>query len=252
MTDETLSEFLRSVAGQCDRAFDGSGIIGGRALATASAALRMVAAAPGWMRVVAAAPEWEPGIKSPRIVPPATSPREYGRVSVSAEMYDHIKRLARRWANFSDAGRAGAAGVGPGPWLETDLTLLARAMGYHLNPSAMQHNDHGGVTEAQLARRAHAAHVIERAWAAANDQQRDQILGASPPLVHALKMLEANPADEPAVDNANADDDDTTIDKAIAVSASWWDLGSLTRGDIRNWAPTLARRLDVLRASLVD
>src|SRR4051812_18326577 len=211
MNDESWAGCLREIAVQCDEAIGDTGTAAVAALASASAALRLAAQV---------APGWEPGITSPRIVADATpirvgaaatTAREYGRMSVSSEMYDLVKAVARKWAGCTAGSRRRAARNAPG--IGQDLDRLARAMGYHLNEESEPRDD--GTTEARAARRAPAAHVIERAWAAANLQQRAQIGGASPPLVHALKMLEANPADEPAVDSANTDDDGTTIDKAV-------------------------------------
>src|SRR3954464_7330211 len=123
MSDESWAGCLREIAMQCDEAIGDTGTAAVAALAAASAALRLAAQV---------APGREPGIKSSRIpadVTPirvgaaVTAPREYGRVSGAADMYDLVKRVARKWANSTAHSRSRAAMNVSG--LEQDLDLLA-------------------------------------------------------------------------------------------------------------------------------
>lgn len=198
-------------------------------LAAAEAALHAaVAAWPATEPRLRVTP-WEPGIKSPSVVPPLPPPGTVlpatpGRVSVSGETYDHIKELASHWANVAWDGRSAMAEREPWSWLVADLNILAAAMGYHRNGPTVQDNVNAGIAEARTARRTHAAYVIERAWKNANDQQRDQIMGASPALVQALDILTSRANATPPEAAPPDETDNRVVDVATYVAMREVDL----------------------------
>lgn len=257
-----MPEYLTGWAEQC-RAVRGDAYSAAdrmEMLAAAEAALHAAVAAWPVAESRLRVTPWEPGIKSPSVVPPLPPPGTVlpgtGRVSVSGETYDHIKELASHWANVAWDGRSAMAEREPWSWLVADLNILAAAMGYHRNGPTAQDSVNAGIAEARTARRAHAAYMIERVWATATDQQRDQVMGASPSLVQALGML-TSPMNvtPPAATSTPTESDNRVVDVATYVAMRdvdlAWDEASVhQRHRVRESDSQLSAALDSLHEAL--